>query len=272
MSGWRYSPEQVIAAIEQAQGNVSAAARVLGCSRPTIRRYVARYAAVREAYERECEAHRRHYSPEQMADAIEQARGNKRAAARAVGCTELTMHRYIARYAPVREAYERGLEAYRQAYEAHVAGGGRDMAPPGPERRPWFDPLLIAEAVREARGILSVAARAVPCSKRTITNYMERYPVVREAYEDARANLVDLVQVRLAEAVAAGNLQAITTVLTQLGADRGYTRKRARGAGMGPDAEAVAEFEAAVKREVARRRREEGPPSIPPAAAGGRAE
>ena len=263
MSEPLYSPEQVAAAIEQAQGNISAAARLVGCARSTIRKYIARYEPVRQAYGRAVELRRPRCSPEQVAAALERARGNQTAAARAVGCAPRTIRKYIARHEPVREAYERGLEAYRQEYAAHLAAGRHDMAPPGPNGQPWFDPLVVADALRQARGIISVAARAIPCSHETVRSYLKRYPVVREAFEDARASLVDLVQVRLAEAVEAGNLRAITTVLTQLGADRGYTRKQAPGAGLGPDPEDLAEFEAALKREAARLRREQTPPSAP---------
>ena len=44
----RYTPEQVITALERSRGIISIAARALGCSGQTVRNYVARYPAVQE--------------------------------------------------------------------------------------------------------------------------------------------------------------------------------------------------------------------------------
>ncbi len=46
-----YTAEQMIDAIQKANGIKAAAARVLGCSRTTIDRYIANYATVAQAYE-----------------------------------------------------------------------------------------------------------------------------------------------------------------------------------------------------------------------------
>lgn len=49
--GYRYNADQMIEAIVAAEGNLSAAARALGCNRATVHRYVNAYATVRDAYE-----------------------------------------------------------------------------------------------------------------------------------------------------------------------------------------------------------------------------
>jgi hypothetical protein len=47
----KYSTETIIKAITDAKGNLTLAAKSLGCSRTTIHRYVNQYATVRAVYE-----------------------------------------------------------------------------------------------------------------------------------------------------------------------------------------------------------------------------
>jgi len=47
----KYTAEQMIKAIESAEGNLTEAARILQCSRTTIYNYMNRYVTVKQAYE-----------------------------------------------------------------------------------------------------------------------------------------------------------------------------------------------------------------------------
>lgn len=47
----KFTAEQMIRAIHEASGILAAAARILGCSRTTVHRYVNQYATVKAAYE-----------------------------------------------------------------------------------------------------------------------------------------------------------------------------------------------------------------------------
>jgi hypothetical protein len=47
----QYTAEQMIRAIHEGSGILTAAARILGCSRTTVHRYVNQYATVKAAYE-----------------------------------------------------------------------------------------------------------------------------------------------------------------------------------------------------------------------------
>ena len=49
--GRKYSAQQMIDAILEAEGNLSQAARILGCSRQTVHRYVNDYSTVKDAYD-----------------------------------------------------------------------------------------------------------------------------------------------------------------------------------------------------------------------------
>lgn len=50
-----YKAEQIIEAIEQAHGNLAAAARILGCTRQTIYNHMEKQSTVRAAYEEQRE-------------------------------------------------------------------------------------------------------------------------------------------------------------------------------------------------------------------------
>ena len=49
----KFTAEQMIDAIQQAEGNLSDTARILECSRTTVHRYVNKYSTVKRAYEEE---------------------------------------------------------------------------------------------------------------------------------------------------------------------------------------------------------------------------
>jgi transposase-like protein len=52
----KYTPEQIIGALEQSKGMISPTARALGCDRNTIKRYLKEYTAVAQAIADEREA------------------------------------------------------------------------------------------------------------------------------------------------------------------------------------------------------------------------
>ena len=51
----KFTAEQMIVAIRQAEGNLSDAARILRCARTTVHNYVNKYATVKQVYEEENE-------------------------------------------------------------------------------------------------------------------------------------------------------------------------------------------------------------------------
>jgi hypothetical protein len=224
----RYSLQQVAAALEESAGHVAAAAQALGCAGSTIYAYMARSEQVRAAWERGRatwgidDGQRRGrpvYSPRQVAAALEQAGGSVRAAARALGCAESTVRKHRARYAVVREAY-------RRAYEASASAGSPRPGPaPDESERSYYRPEEVARAVTQAGGRLRTAADLLKCSYPTACRYIRRFPEVREAYDAARALVIDKVESKLIEAVDRGDLSAVFFVLSTLGKDRGFTKR-----------------------------------------------
>jgi hypothetical protein len=80
-------------------------------------------------------------------------------------------------------------------------------------------------ALKQSRGLISAAARAIGCSHQTIRNYIDRYPEVAEAVIEQREHLVDMAELQLWNRIHEGDTTAIIFTLKTLGKDRGYVEK-----------------------------------------------
>lgn len=94
----------------------------------------------------------------------------------------------------------------------------------------------MAAALRASRGIQTAAAQLLNCGVATVSRYVRDYPSVKEAYDEARAGIVDLAESQLIIKLREGHWPAIKFVLQTIGRDRGWN----------PDAD----IRAAVQREV----------------------
>jgi len=92
------------------------------------------------------------------------------------------------------------------------------------KKEKWTKEQIIA-ALKEAGGMVYVAARKLGCSARTIYNYRDRYVAVKEAISDERGHFVDTAELGLKRSVLAGNAWAIRFTLETLGKDRGYVKR-----------------------------------------------
>lgn len=55
----------------------------------------------------------------------------------------------------------------------------------------------MAEAIAEAKGFISTAAKRLGCGRRTIYRYIRQYASVRQAVEDAREDMKDFAEAKL---------------------------------------------------------------------------
>lgn len=94
----------------------------------------------------------------------------------------------------------------------------------------------IIECLREVNGLISLAAKRVPCSPTTIRERARRVQAVRQVIDECRGELVDLGELALRKAVLAGEPWAVALVLKTLGKDRGYVERQEV---TGKDGEAV---------------------------------
>jgi len=84
----------------------------------------------------------------------------------------------------------------------------------------------IIQALRETNGLVSLAAKRVPCSITTINVRRKRVQAVEQVIQECRGELVDLGELALRKAVLAGEPWAVSLVLKTLGKDRGYVERQ----------------------------------------------
>ena len=83
----------------------------------------------------------------------------------------------------------------------------------------------VIDAIKQAQGIKAAAAQALGCSRQTVTNYIDRYPAVKAAYDEAVQSTIDLAQSKLIALVEREEWPAIRFLLVTLGKDRGFTER-----------------------------------------------
>jgi len=83
------------------------------------------------------------------------------------------------------------------------------------------DQVLI-DALRKAGGLITRAAKIVPCDAETIRERVRAKPEFKTLIQELREELIDGAEEGLAHHVREQNLQAVTFTLRTLGRDRGY--------------------------------------------------
>ena len=89
-----------------------------------------------------------------------------------------------------------------------------------------FTAEQIIGAIREAEGNLSDAARILRCARTTVHNYVNRYPTVKQAYEEENDKFIDEAQGQLRRHVKKGSLPAIMFTLKTKGKHLGYVERQ----------------------------------------------
>jgi hypothetical protein len=84
----------------------------------------------------------------------------------------------------------------------------------------------IIECLRETNGLVSLAAKRVPCSITTINTRRKKVQSVQQCIDECRGELVDYGELALRRAVVAGEPWAVGLVLKTLGRDRGYVERQ----------------------------------------------
>jgi hypothetical protein len=87
---------------------------------------------------------------------------------------------------------------------------------------PKYSVSQVLEALRIHHGLLVLAAEALGCSRQTLYNYAERYPVVAEVLAEERERFVDVAEQGLYYHLEEKSPWAIALVLKTLGRQRGY--------------------------------------------------
>ena len=82
---------------------------------------------------------------------------------------------------------------------------------------------VIIKALKEANGILALAADNLGCSRTTIYNAIQKWPKVEAAYNEANEKNIDVVESKLMKLIDKLNVPAIIFFLKTKGRGRGYT-------------------------------------------------
>ena len=107
---------------------------------------------------------------------------------------------------------------------------------PDPSKsHPKFTAEQVAGAIRETRGLVTLAAQRLDCSPDTVRNYAKRYVSVAQALRDEREKMTDLAELSLYNAIQNRDAWAVCFYLKTQGKDRGYVeRQEHTGANGGP--------------------------------------
>lgn len=83
----------------------------------------------------------------------------------------------------------------------------------------------ILQAIRESKGMISVAAQRLGTSYQLLRKYADRYPEIQEAIDSFEEQRLDFAELKLTKKIQEGNLNAIMFYLERKGRKRGYGRE-----------------------------------------------
>ncbi len=82
------------------------------------------------------------------------------------------------------------------------------------------------QAIEAAEGNLTQAAKNLGCARGTVYKYLEKYPTVKQAYEEANERTIDMVEGQLITQCKRGNITAIIFYLKTKAKHRGYVERQ----------------------------------------------
>ena len=85
-----------------------------------------------------------------------------------------------------------------------------------------FTTKQVIDALRDAKGMVSIAAQRLQCAPDTVQNYCKKFPTVAQAKENARTEMLDEAELRLWQAIQRDESWAIAFALRTIGRSRGY--------------------------------------------------
>lgn len=83
----------------------------------------------------------------------------------------------------------------------------------------------VADALTQAKGFVSVAARNLGCTDQTVRNYIERYAVCKQAVTDAREAMIDYAEGKLYQNIQNNDTVSILFFLKTQAKHRGYIER-----------------------------------------------
>ena len=81
------------------------------------------------------------------------------------------------------------------------------------------------QAIESAEGNLTQAAKNLGCARGTVYKYIEKFPTVKTAFEEANERTIDMVEGQLLSQIRRGNITAIIFFLKTKAKHRGYVER-----------------------------------------------
>ena len=91
--------------------------------------------------------------------------------------------------------------------------------------RQKFSQQQVIDALKETKGMIYLAAKRLGCDAKTIYNYRDRYPAVRAEMEQQDGEVDDAAEMKLYQAIIAGEPWAVQFRLRTKGKGRGYVER-----------------------------------------------
>ncbi|MBS7703301.1 helix-turn-helix domain-containing protein [Chelatococcus asaccharovorans] len=92
-------------------------------------------------------------------------------------------------------------------------------------RREQFDVPTIAEALRQAAGVISLAAARLKISRTALYQYFDRHPELHDVRREIEEETLDLAEAGLLEQIRDKNMTALIFYLKTKGKQRGYVER-----------------------------------------------
>ena len=80
----------------------------------------------------------------------------------------------------------------------------------------------VIKALQRTKGMIYLAAEELACSPQTIYNHIDRHPTVKAALTAETEKLLDIAELKLADAMVARESWAVKYLLSTKGKNRGY--------------------------------------------------
>lgn len=115
--------------------------------------------------------------------------------------------------------------------DANPLGTFSNSPPFPPEKQPRAENsgrismARVVDCLRKSQGLISHAARAIPCSVNALTKRIAKYPHLQRIVYECREELVDIAELSLRRKCLDGEPWAVVFALGTLGKNRGYTRE-----------------------------------------------
>ena len=83
----------------------------------------------------------------------------------------------------------------------------------------------LVKAINNSSGLISVIAKKLSVSRKTVHNYLNRYPELKELINEEKENILDYAESKLIKKIDEEEAWAIRFLLTTQGKTRGYGNK-----------------------------------------------